>query len=207
MCYDVAAMRVTCQRCGWQGEDARYCSRCGADLGPSSVAARGSFPPPPLAAPAPPSVFAPSAAPRRPAGFWIRFVAVLIDGVVLLVAQGILYSAGWMVSGSGMGGNMAGNMGSATAVKAVVNLFGTLLGAAYGIFFHWLWGQTLGKMALQIKVVRMDGGPLSFGQAVGRYFATFLSALILGIGFIMAGIRSDKRALHDLLAGTRVERL
>jgi uncharacterized RDD family membrane protein YckC len=48
---------------------------------------------------------------------------------------------------------------------------------------------------------------LSFGQATGRYFATFLSALILCIGFIMAGIRSDKRALHDLLAGTRVVRL
>jgi uncharacterized RDD family membrane protein YckC len=62
-------------------------------------------------------------------------------------------------------------------------------------------------MALQIRVVSMDGGPLSFGQAVGRYFATFLSALILGIGFIMAGVRSDKRALHDLLAGTRVEYL
>jgi len=60
-------------------------------------------------------------------------------------------------------------------------------------------------MALQIRVVSMDGGPLSFGQSVGRYFATFLSALILGIGFVMAGVRSDKRALHDLLAGTRVE--
>ncbi|HEY4911567.1 MAG TPA: RDD family protein [Methylomirabilota bacterium] len=139
------------------------------------------------------------AATITPAGFWIRFVAVLIDGVVLLVAQGILFSAGWMLSGGNMGGGMA--------LKGAVNLFGTLIGAAYGIVFHWLWGQTLGKMALQIKVVSMDGGPLSFGQATGRYFATFLSALILCIGFIMAGIRSDKRALHDLLAGTRVVRL
>jgi len=123
----------------------------------------------------------------------------VIDGIVLLFAQGILFSAGWMLSGGSMGGGMA--------VKGVVNLFGTLIGAAYGIVFHWLWGQTLGKMALQIRVVSVDGGPLSLGQAVGRYFATLLSALILGIGFLMAGIRSDKRALHDLLAGTRVERL
>jgi uncharacterized RDD family membrane protein YckC len=148
--------------------------------------------PPPAPAPSPVRVTSSS----RPAGFWIRFVAVMIDGVVLLVAQGILFSAGWMVSGSG-----------GMAVKGVVNLFGTLLGAAYGIIFHWLWGQTLGKMALQIKVVSMNGGPLTFGQATGRYFATFLSAIILCIGFIMAGIRTDKRALHDLLAGTRVERL
>ena len=180
-------MEVTCQRCGWQGEIAQYCSRCGASLGTSTVAARGPFAPPPVSPPAPAPATVRITASGRPAGFWIRFVAVLIDGVVLLVAQGILFSAGWMVSGGSTGGGMA--------VKGVVNVF------------HWLWGQTLGKMALQIKVVSMDGGPLTFGQAAGRYFATFLSAIILCIGFIMAGIRTDKRALHDLLAGTRVIRL
>jgi uncharacterized RDD family membrane protein YckC len=192
-------MQVTCQRCGWQGENAQYCSRCGASFGTSPVAARGPFAPPPVSPPAPVLTPVLVTVSSRPAGFWIRFVAVFIDGIVLLVAQGILFSAGWMVSG--------GSAGGGTAVKGLVNVFGTLLGAAYGIIFHWLWGQTLGKMALQIKVVSMDGGPLTFGQAAGRYFATFLSAIILCIGFIMAGIRSDKRALHDLLAGTRVVRL
>ena len=192
-------MLVTCERCGWQGENARYCSRCGADLTSSSTVAPRVFPPPPITAASPAPAFTPVATALRPAGFWIRFVAVMIDGVVLIVAQGILFSVGWVLSG--------GSLGDRVAVKAAVNFFGTLIGAVYGIFFHWLWGQTIGKMALQIKVVSMDGGPLSFGQAVGRYFATFLSALILCIGFIMAGIRSDKRALHDLLAGTRVERL
>lgn len=192
-------MQVTCQRCGWQGENAQYCSRCGADLGKPAVAQPGRFPPPPVASPAPAAAPVRVTVAARLAGFWIRFVAVLIDGVVLLVAQGILFSAGWVVTGGGMGVGMAMN--------GVVNLFATLLGAAYGIIFHWLWGQTLGKMALQIKVVSMNGGPLSFGQATGRYFATLLSFLTLGIGFIMAGIRTDKRALHDLLAGTRVERL
>lgn len=192
-------MQVTCQRCGWQGENALYCSRCGADLGKTPTAARESFPPPPVAAPATAPAPGRVTLPVHPAGFWIRFVAVMIDGVVLLVAQGILFGSGWILSG--------GSLGPGMAIKGVVNFFGTLIGAAYGIVFHWLWGQTLGKMALQIKVVSMDGGPLSFGQAVGRYFATFLSAIILCIGFIMAGIRSDKRALHDLLAGTRVVRL
>jgi uncharacterized RDD family membrane protein YckC len=190
-------MPVTCQRCGWQGEQAQYCARCGADLGKSPAAERTPFPPPPTAQPVPSPFRAAAAA--GPAGFWIRFVAVMIDAVVLLVAQGILFGTGWILTS----GTMAGGM----ALKGVVNLFGTLIGAAYGIGFHWRWGQTVGKMALQIKVVSMDGGPLSLGQATGRYFATFLSALILCIGFIMAGIRSDKRALHDLLAGTRVVRL
>jgi uncharacterized RDD family membrane protein YckC len=141
----------------------------------------------------------PASAATRPAGFWIRFVAVLIDGVVLLAAQGILFGAGWMMLGGGM------NAG--TLVRGATSLFSSIIGAGYSIVFHWQWGQTLGKMALQIRVVSVEGGPLSFGQSVGRYFATFLSALILGIGFMMAGARSDKRALHDLLAGTRVEHL
>ena len=194
-------MMVTCGRCGWQGEEARYCARCGADLVGAPGAPRATFPPPPLRPPEP----APAPGVRsvytatRPAGFWIRAVAVLIDGVVLIVAQGILFGAGWIFLGGGLG--------AGTAVRGATQLFSSLIGASYTIVFHWMWGQTLGKMALQIRVVSMDGGPLSFGQAVGRYFASFLSALILGIGFIMAGVRSDKRALHDLLAGTRVEYL
>lgn len=190
-------MQVTCQRCGWQGEQVRYCSRCGAELSASPAGAPTAFPPPRAATPAPPPH--PVSVAVRPAGFWIRFVAVWIDWIILLIAQGILFATGWALYG--------GNMSAGMAAKSAVNIFGTLIGAGYGIVFHWLWGQTLGKMALQIKVVSMDGGPLSFGQAVGRYFASILSALILGIGFMMAGIRSDKRALHDLLAGTRVERL
>jgi uncharacterized RDD family membrane protein YckC len=133
----------------------------------------------------------------RPAGFWIRFVAVLIDWAVLFLAQGMLFGAGWMLWGGGMDARIL--------LKGTTRLFSWIINAGYMIVFHWIWGQTLGKMALQIRVVSMDGGPLSFGQSVGRYFATILSAFILLIGFIMAGVRSDKRALHDLLAGTRVE--
>ena len=146
-------------------------------------------------APGPPVV----SASARPAGFWVRFAAVLIDGVVLLLVQGVLFGAGWILWGGGLGVGMA--------LRGATHLFSSLIGAAYSIVFHWMWSQTLGKMALQIRVVSMDGGPLSFGQSVGRYFATFLSALVLGIGFIMAGVRPDKRALHDLLAGTRVVHL
>jgi uncharacterized RDD family membrane protein YckC len=190
-------MAVTCGRCGWQGDEAaRYCARCGAELGAASGAPPASYPQSPLRAPA--RGFAPVSAAIRPAGFWIRFVAVMIDGVVLLLAQGILFGAGWM---------LWGGMDAGILVKGATRLFSSIIGAGYSIVFHWIWGQTLGKMALQIRVVNMDGGPLSFGQSVGRYFATFLSALILGIGFIMAGVRADKRALHDLLAGTRVEHI
>ncbi|HTY77766.1 MAG TPA: RDD family protein [Candidatus Bathyarchaeia archaeon] len=187
-------MQVTCQRCGWQGENAQYCSRCGADLRRAPTAGTMPFPPP-LQTPAAEPVRVSLAA--RPAGFWIRVVAYTIDRFVFFAGLGVLFIVGGAASG-GMGG---------IAERTTANFFGTLLDVAYGIVFHWLWGQTPGKMALRIKVVSMDGGPLSLGQATGRYFATFLSAIILCIGFIMAGIRTDKRALHDLLAGTRVVRL
>jgi len=138
----------------------------------------------------------------RPAGFWIRFVACLIDFFVLSLVQTVLFGVGWVLYGGPMDARMA-----VRAVSLGAQFFASIISVAYFIVFHWLWGQTLGKMAFQIRVVRMDGGPLSFGQSVGRYFATFLSTITLFIGFIMAGVRSDKRALHDLLAGTRVEYL
>ena len=65
-------------------------------------------------------------------------------------------------------------------------------------------GKTPGKMALDLKVVRPDGGPISLGRAVGRYFAKIVSGIILMIGYIMAGFDSEKRALHDMMCDTRV---
>ena len=196
-------MLVICPRCGWQGEQAQYCARCGATL-EAAAAAPGSV----FSRPAPPSApyttspvvtaYVPRVeAPARPAGFWIRFVAYIIDGFFLLVVQAVLWGVGWTVGGGG----------GWRAVGAATHLFNWLIGAAYFIGFHYRGGQTFGKMLMQIRVVRMDGGPLTLGQSIGRYFGTYLSAIILSIGFIMAGLRRDKRALHDLLAGTRVERL
>lgn len=111
----------------------------------------------------------------NPAGFWIRFVARMIDGVLLLM------------------------------VVAVLPLLGALVSVAYEIFFHWRWGQTLGKMAMRVRVVTMAGGPLSVGESVLRWFGTLVSTFLLCIGYLMAAFRADKRALHDLIAGTRVE--
>jgi len=135
---------------------------------------------------------------RRPAGFWVRAVALLIDGVALTAAQGALAIAGWLSLGIDV---------SPRPLGAALQLFSFVLGTGYPIVFHWQWGQTLGKMAMQIRVVDVGGGPLTLGQATGRQFASWLSALLLCIGYAMAGIRSDKRALHDLMAGTRVEHL
>ena len=63
---------------------------------------------------------------------------------------------------------------------------------------------TVGKMALGIIVTDLDGRRIGFGRATGRYFAKILSALTLGIGFLMAGFTERKQALHDMVASCLV---
>jgi uncharacterized RDD family membrane protein YckC len=79
-----------------------------------------------------------------------------------------------------------------------------LLSALYYTILTGRFGATLGKMAIGAKVVRMDGSPVGYGQALGRMLASILSGLICAIGYLMVAFRDDKRALHDLLAGTQV---
>ncbi len=63
---------------------------------------------------------------------------------------------------------------------------------------------TLGKMALSLKVTDMNGERVTFGRATGRHFGKYVSAIILLIGFMMAGWTAKKQALHDMMAGTLV---
>ena len=83
--------------------------------------------------------------------------------------------------------------------------------AFLSIFFYkpyWTGktGATLGKKAMKIKVVRSSGDPVSNGRAFGRYCAEALSGMIMSIGYLMAGFDKEKRALHDRIADTRVIR-
>ena len=77
---------------------------------------------------------------------------------------------------------------------------------AYEVYFLTTKGATPGKLILNLKVIRSDGGPISAGRAAGRYFASVLSSLTFGIGYIIAGIDDQKRAMHDHICDTRVIR-
>jgi uncharacterized RDD family membrane protein YckC len=92
---------------------------------------------------------------------------------------------------------MAGVLGLST-------LIGIALGAAYEVYFLSAHGATPGKMALGLRVIRPDGGPISPMLALGRHFALWISAIILMIGYIMAAFDAEKRALHDRICETRV---
>jgi len=103
-----------------------------------------------------------------------------------------------------MAGGARPNMLWAIVIILMFGLVLLMFMFAYYVWMHGRWGQTLGKMALGMKVVRTDGDPLGYGGAFLRWLGSLFSAVILMIGYLMAGLRSDKRALHDLVAGSRV---
>ncbi len=152
----------------------------------------------------------------RYAGFWLRFVAYLIDDLILGFV-GFLVSlpfiGGIVLSAIGIGENpdldertflgIAGIVGSVFGLVVVV----VALGWLYFALMESSKNQaTLGKMALSLKVTDMDGKPISFARATGRYFGKIISGLIFNIGYILAGLTEKKQALHDMMAGCLVIR-
>ncbi len=149
---------------------------------------------------------APPPVPVRYAGFWIRFVARLIDGIILAIATTALRAPLFLalgISGTAILNPMAPGLIGAFVLSLVIN---TAVGVAYEAFFVSTRGATPGKIALGLKIVRADGRGVSPGLAIGRYFAQILSSLILAIGYIMAAFDAEKRSLHDRLCDTRVIR-
>jgi uncharacterized RDD family membrane protein YckC len=139
------------------------------------------------------------------AGFWIRFVAVIIDGIILWIVNMVLSMVllgGSLGLGAMSGGEDYGAFGAMIALYYVVSLG---IGVTYFALLESSARQaTLGKMAVGIKVGDENGGRISGLNAVGRYFAKILSGIILCIGYIMAGFDPKKQALHDKIAGTVV---
>ena len=134
----------------------------------------------------------------RPAGFWIRVVAALLDFAVfglVKLSLGALAAGMWRATDDALG------------VHGTIATCTMLFAALYVIVLHSLEGQTIGKLLVRVRVVGLDGAPPPLGASVLRVFAYGASLVPFGMGFVMAGLRGDRRALHDLLAGTRVERI
>lgn len=108
------------------------------------------------------------------AGFWVRGGAYLIDSLIISLCA--------LIPMKGLG---------------------ILVGLAYKTIFIHQGGQTPGKMAAGIKVVAVSGEPIGVGRALGRAACEWVSAMALCLGYLVAAF-SDKRALHDYAAGTRV---
>jgi len=155
-----------------------------------------SFPPPPPAF-ATGYTAAPVHGVARYAGFWIRVGAIIIDGIVLFIPLTILEKL--------LVGEKTGDPTTDLGANAAALALNLVVHWAYRSAFHSSeWQATIGKRAVGIQVTDLQGRRITFGHATGRYLAEFLSAITLGIGYVMAGISSRKQALHDKVAGTLV---
>jgi uncharacterized RDD family membrane protein YckC len=134
----------------------------------------------------------------RPAGFWIRAVALVIDVVILILVDLSLGLAARRMWGA--------SIQEWAILRGMAGMFTLAFAAVYVTLLHAATGQTIGKMFVRVHVVLVDGEPVPVGTAFLRFLAYFVSCLTLGFGYLVAGLRRDKRALHDLIAGTRVER-
>lgn len=141
------------------------------------------------------------------AGFWIRFAAKFIDGLVMaipvLLVVGVMFFAVWKSVKAG------GESAAPPHLEALINvmqLIYVLVYAAYNTWFIGRYGATLGKMACGLKAVSATGERISYARACGRHFAEMLSGLICYIGYLMVAFDGEKRALHDHICNTRVIR-
>jgi len=157
---------MICSNCGKANDDrAIYCQGCGTTLQhgkPAGSAVRGT---------------------TAYAGFWVRFVAMIIDAVIIAVGSGLISAA---TLGAGI----------------IVTFIGPWLYEAFMLSSEWQ--ATVGKRAMSIAVTGIDGNRISFARATGRHFAKWISVLTLGVGFIMVAFTAKKQALHDMIAETLV---
>jgi uncharacterized RDD family membrane protein YckC len=155
-------------------------------------------------------------APTTYASFGARFVALIIDSVVIWVLQMVIITPILAVMGLSFASN-AGNFENLSDAETV-GLIGGIIAAAFStilvvaaisfLYFAVLESSktqaSVGKMALGIKVVDLDGQRISFGKALLRSVGKIVSQMIFYIGYIMAAFTDKKQGLHDMIAGTLV---
>jgi uncharacterized RDD family membrane protein YckC len=151
----------------------------------------------------------------RYAGFWIRFVAYWIDGIILGIPFGIVFAiflGGYFASLVASGNSGDTQAQAAAAIAAFTAMTGFIIFAiAANLLYHVLflrsgWQATPGKRLLGLCVVTQTGQRLSGLHALGRTLAAYFisGSLTLDIGYMLAGWNSEKKALHDMICGTRV---
>ena len=156
--------------------------------------------------------------PVRYGGFWRRFGAAILDGIILYIPTAfVLQALGIPLVPPGLEGMTPVEIQHylQTLSPAERNALWAEIGrsAIVGAAINWTYfavmessamQATLGKMTFGMRVTDLDGNRISFARATGRFFGKYLSSLIFGIGYLMVAFTARKRGLHDMLAGTLV---
>ncbi|HEY0701784.1 MAG TPA: RDD family protein [Candidatus Acidoferrales bacterium] len=209
-----------CSKCGTQqADDTVFCSACGQATGvapraAAQVISAGPGAPAAYGNPGYPPARATIAVPSPYAGFWLRFLAYIIDSIVLGVIFGVVALLAIASVGVGYFHAMIQGMQDGTGEFPVAFISALLIASLLSLVVSWIyhaWMEsseyqaTLGKMALGLIVTDLNDRPVTFARATGRFFAKLITGLIpLGIGYIMAGFTEKKQALHDMIASSLV---
>jgi uncharacterized RDD family membrane protein YckC len=120
--------------------------------------------------------------PRQLAGFWIRFGGSIIDGILLSIVANVLGLA----------------LGMGTNPRSGLNL---LIGAVYFTYMHGSRGQSLGQMAVSLKVIdQTSGGQIDYGRAFVRWLVSLVSGIVIGLGYLWMLWDPNKQTWHDKAA-------
>lgn len=230
-----------CSKCGAQVADtAAFCPSCGQATSGGSAAPRGiplapgGFTPPPeqgnttppVPVMTPPSYPAyPAVAPARTvayAGFWLRFVAYILDAIILGIPAFFLFIPFFAASGILNSLNSSSPFSPDTFARLMgmrmILRFALMILVAEWLYYALLesspWQATVGKKILGLYVTDLAGARISFGRATGRYFSMILFRIIPLLGVfllwpidcICAGFTERKQALHDMMASCLVIR-
>ena len=150
-----------------------------SDLGSSTSASPPGWEQPPASSQQQPAYTGTGSGPR--AGWWRRFGAAFLDGLILGVVNGILTVA------------LDQNVASVLSLVIGIGYFGYFEGGASG--------QTIGKKALGIRVIDANtGGPIGFGRALVRYFGRIISTIPLLLGYFWMLWDGERQTWHDKLA-------
>ena len=202
-----------CSKCGAAlAEGAAFCANCGQSFSVTTTAR-----PPAVLATEPTNVPATGygAVPRvEYAGFWLRFLAYIIDSAVMtfgvvLVLIPLVFLTGLGALLSGMRFDEEWNDAGFFVILGFL-----FLAATASLLVTWLyhallesseWQATVGKRMLGMVVTDMAGRRISFGRSTARHFGKIVTNMVpLMIGYIMAGFTERKQALHDMMAACLV---
>jgi len=148
------------------------------------------------------------------AGFWLRVVAALVDGIILSIFTAIVISPILRLLGYDFSFEFSMLDDPENLEIAISELLDNMMfSVAINYLVGWLYyaymessekQATFGKLALGIKVTDTSFQRIDFAKASMRYFSKILSGIIMGIGYLMAAFTEKKQGLHDLIAGTLV---
>ncbi len=213
-----------CSKCGAAMADgAGFCSSCGQAFAVAAAPLRTPMMSASVAAPmgggtaALPAYAGYATAPRvEYAGFWLRFLALLIDNVVMGIGFVLILIPLIFLTGlRGFLGEFHPNEDiNNVGISMLIGL--VFLAATVSLLLTWLyhalmesseWQATVGKKLLGLVVTDMAGNRVSFGRSSGRHFGKMITNLVPAfIGYLMAGFTEKKQALHDMMAGCLVLR-